>query len=268
MGGMATLTCLFAASGTAAFYILARSPLGLAMQAVASAPVAARSIGIGSLPVRTAAFVLAAAFAGLAGGLQAALTEFVAPSSFPFSQSILFLLATVVGGAGRTWGPIVGAAVVGLLPEALAGLAEYRLLVFGAALLLVLWSAPGGIAGFFDGRRKRSQSRHGGYRWGLRSSFCGDRVVDCRRETCGFRSAVLLRLEVSASMQGEAALPASSGRTGPARRRFSTFSAGFSAANPALCALAVLLMLPVCRRTKFPEPGWPAPSKPRSRSAG
>src|SRR5258707_3653529 len=117
------------------------------MQATASAPAAARSIGIGALPVRTAAFVLAAMAAGLAGGLQAALTGLIAPMSFPFSQSILFLLVVVVGGAGRTLGPLLGSAVVVLLPEMLAGLAESRLLVFGAGLLIVLWVAPGGIAG-------------------------------------------------------------------------------------------------------------------------
>jgi branched-chain amino acid transport system ATP-binding protein len=76
--------------------------------------------------------------AGLAGGLQAALTGFIAPSSFPFSQSILFLLVVVVGGAGRMVGPLIGSAVVVFLPELLSGLAEYRLLVFGSALLIVL----------------------------------------------------------------------------------------------------------------------------------
>jgi branched-chain amino acid transport system ATP-binding protein len=146
-GGTALLACALCALALAAFHFFARSPLGLAMQATASAPAAARSVGIAALPVRTAAFVLAAAAAGLAGGLQAALTGFIAPSSFPFSQSILFLLVVVVGGAGRTLGPLVGAAVVVLLPEVLAGLAEYRLLVFGAGLLIVLWVAPGGIAG-------------------------------------------------------------------------------------------------------------------------
>jgi branched-chain amino acid transport system ATP-binding protein len=146
-GGTALLACGLCVLALAAFYQFARSPLGLAMQATASAPAAARSIGIAALPVRTAAFVLAAASAGLAGGLQAALTGFIAPSSFPFSQSILFLLVVVVGGAGRTLGPLLGSAVVVLLPEMLAGLAEYRLLVFGAGLLIVLWAAPGGIAG-------------------------------------------------------------------------------------------------------------------------
>jgi branched-chain amino acid transport system ATP-binding protein len=146
-GGTALLACFFCLAGLILFHTLARSPIGLAMQAFASAPAAARSVGISPVPVRTAAFVLAAAAAGLAGGLQAALTGFIAPSSFPFSQSILFLLVVVVGGAGRTLGPLIGSAVVVFLPEVLAGLAEYRLLVFGAGLLIVLWVAPGGIAG-------------------------------------------------------------------------------------------------------------------------
>jgi branched-chain amino acid transport system ATP-binding protein len=146
-GGTALLACGLCALALVLFNYFARSPLGLAMQAIASAPAAARGVGISAVPVRTAAFVLAAVAAGLAGGLQAALTGFIAPSSFPFSQSILFLLVVVVGGAGRALGPLVGSAVVVFLPELLAGLAEYRLLVFGAGLLIVLWAAPGGIAG-------------------------------------------------------------------------------------------------------------------------
>ncbi len=146
-GGTALLACALCALALLCFHYFARSPLGLAMQALAVAPAAARGLGIAALPARTAAFVLAAMAAGLAGGLQAALTGFIAPSSFPFSQSILFLLVVVVGGAGRTLGPLIGSAVVVFLPELLAGLAEYRLLVFGAGLLIVLWAAPGGIAG-------------------------------------------------------------------------------------------------------------------------
>jgi branched-chain amino acid transport system ATP-binding protein len=159
-GGTALLACVFCALALVGFAASVRSPLGLAMQATASAPSAAKSIGINPLPVRTVAFVAAAVTAGLAGGLQAALTGFIAPSSFPFSQSILFLLAVVVGGAGRTLGPLIGSAVVVVLPELLSGLAEYRLLVFGAGLLIVLWLAPGGIAGALDHltRRKNGAS--------------------------------------------------------------------------------------------------------------
>ena len=154
-GGTALLACVFCALALVGFAVFVRSPLGLAMQATASAPAAARSIGINPLPVRTIAFVVAALTAGLAGGLQAALTGFIAPSSFPFSQSILFLLVVVVGGAGRTLGPLIGSAVVVVLPELLSGLAEYRLLVFGAGLLIVLWLAPGGIASALDHLARR-----------------------------------------------------------------------------------------------------------------
>ena len=162
VGGMAFLSCIACALALAGFAWLVRSPLGLAMRATAGAPNAARAIGISPLAVRTAAFILAAALAGLAGGLTAALNGFIAPSSFPFSQSIFYLLVVMVGGAGWTLGPLFGAVVVGLLPEVLAGLAEYRLLVFGAALLVVLWVAPGGIAGLlgrFFARQSDTPSR-------------------------------------------------------------------------------------------------------------
>jgi hypothetical protein len=86
-------------------------------------------------------------FHGLAGGIFAPLLMFVAPDSFPFSQSILFLFAVIVGGAGWTFGPVVGALVSVVLPELLSGLAEYRLLFFGAALLVILWVAPEGVLG-------------------------------------------------------------------------------------------------------------------------
>jgi len=154
-GGTALLACVFCALALFGFAVFVRSPLGLAMQAAASAPSAAKSIGINPLPVRTIAFVMAALTAGLAGGLQAALTGFIAPSSFAFSQSILFLLVVVVGGAGWTLGPLIGSAVVVFLPELLSALAEYRLLVFGSALLIVLWLAPGGIAGALNHLMKR-----------------------------------------------------------------------------------------------------------------
>ncbi len=153
-GGTALLACGLCGLALAAFHKFARSAAGLQMQAAASAPAAARSIGIELLAVRTLAFVLAAAAAGVAGGLQAALTGFIAPSSFPFSQSILLLLVVVLGGTGWTLGPLAGAAVAVLLPELLSGLAEYRLLVFGAGLLIVLWAAPSGIAGAIAGLRR------------------------------------------------------------------------------------------------------------------
>src|SRR5437588_230081 len=119
----------------------------LSLPAVRDAEIAARSIGLNPVGIKAAAFMLSASFAGIAGGIFASLLAFVAPDSFPFSQSILFLLACVVGGAGWVLGPAVGAAVTVILPELLSSLAEYRLLFFGILLLVVLWLAPEGILG-------------------------------------------------------------------------------------------------------------------------
>ena len=144
---MAMLAVTLAGASLYAFHRLARSGWGMAMVAVRDAEPAARSIGLNPVIVKTAAFSLSAVFTGLAGGIFAPLLMFVAPDSFPFSQSILFLFAVIVGGAGWTFGPVVGALVSVVLPELLSGLAEYRLLFFGAALLVILWVAPEGVLG-------------------------------------------------------------------------------------------------------------------------
>jgi ABC-type multidrug transport system fused ATPase/permease subunit len=144
---MAILAVLLAGVSLYLFYRLARSAWGRGMVAVRDAEVAARSIGLNPVIVKTAAFALSAVFAGLAGAIFAPLFMFVAPDSFPFSQSILFLLAVIVGGAGWTLGPVVGAVISVVLPEMLSSLAEYRLLFFGSLLLVVLWLAPDGVIG-------------------------------------------------------------------------------------------------------------------------
>jgi ABC-type branched-subunit amino acid transport system permease subunit len=137
------------------FWRLSRSPWGLALRAVRDAEVAAQSLGLNALVLRTVAFILSAMAAGLAGALFAPLTAFVSPSAFSFVQSMLFLLVVIVGGAGTVFGPLLGAALVVLLPEFLAGLAEYRLLFFGALLFLVLWLTPEGVVGALTKRLRR-----------------------------------------------------------------------------------------------------------------
>ena len=144
---MALLTTLLAGISLLLFHRLAGSAWGKATVAVRDSETAARSIGLNPVVIKTTAFGVSAAFAGLAGAVFAPLMMFVAPDSFPFSQSILFLLAVIVGGAGWVLGPAVGATITVVLPELLSGLAEYRLLFFGALLLVVLWLAPEGVIG-------------------------------------------------------------------------------------------------------------------------
>ncbi|MET3484608.1 branched-chain amino acid ABC transporter ATP-binding protein/permease [Methylobacterium sp. 1973] len=145
--GLAVLAVLAAGASLAGFDLLARSRLGRAMRAVRDADVAAAALGFDPVRVKTLAFAISAALTGLAGAVLPPLMLFIAPSSFPFSQSILFVLSVIVGGAGTVLGPLLGALVTVLLPEALSGLAEYRLLFFGVATLAVLWLVPSGLVG-------------------------------------------------------------------------------------------------------------------------
>ena len=145
--GVALLAIALAGLLVFGFWRLSRSAWGSAMRAVKDSEVAAESIGLNPVAIKTLAFALSAACAGLAGGLFASLSGFVTPSTFSILQSILFVLVVIVGGAGTLAGPLVGAAIVVLLPEFLAGLAEYRLLFFGVLMLVVLWIAPEGIVG-------------------------------------------------------------------------------------------------------------------------
>jgi ABC-type branched-subunit amino acid transport system ATPase component/ABC-type branched-subunit amino acid transport system permease subunit len=140
------------------FYLLAKSRWGASMRAVKDSEVAAESIGLDPVRIKTAAFAISAVCAGVAGAFFFALSGFVTPSTFAFSQSILFVLVVIIGGAGSLAGPLVGATIVVLLPEFLAALAEYRLLFFGALLLAVLWLAPDGVVGVVQrlaGRRRK-----------------------------------------------------------------------------------------------------------------
>jgi len=143
----ALFAILLAGLSLYAFHKLAAGAWGRAMVAVRDSETAAQSIGLNPVIIKTAAFAISALFAGLAGAIFAPLMMFVAPDSFPFSQSILFLLAVIVGGAGFVLGPLIGAAVTVMLPELLSHLAEYRLLFVGLLLLVVLWIAPEGIIG-------------------------------------------------------------------------------------------------------------------------
>ena len=155
---------------TAALVLFARlkaSPWGLAMRAVRDSEIAGQSLGLDLVRIRTMAFALSAVLAGLAGAVFASMTNFISPESFPFFQSILFLLVVMIGGSGTVLGPLFGAVVVVLLPEFLSFLAEYRLLFVGALLLAVLWLAPEGVAGaigrFTAGPPPARAARAGGF---------------------------------------------------------------------------------------------------------
>src|SRR5581483_10907212 len=147
--GAAWLVLCCTVVAVALYALLSASPWGRAMRALRDSETAGRSVGLDPILIRTTAFALSAAAAGFAGGMSASITNFISPESFPFFQSILFVLVVMVGGAERVAGPIVGALIVVMVPEALSFLAQYRLLFVGLLLLIVLLIAPVGFVGLF-----------------------------------------------------------------------------------------------------------------------
>jgi ABC-type branched-subunit amino acid transport system ATPase component/ABC-type branched-subunit amino acid transport system permease subunit len=186
---MAAISVVLAGLSLWAFEVLARGSWGRAMIAVRDSETASSSVGLQPVVVKTIAFALSAFFTGLAGGCFAVLLSFIAPSAFPFSQSILFLLAVVVGGAGWTFGPVIGALVTVVLPELVAGLAEYRLLMFGCLLLVVLWIAPDGIIG--------SIARHFSGRSSAAADGAGFSITDFLARPYGSEALEIDRLSLS-----------------------------------------------------------------------
>ena len=134
---------------------LAASRFGKRLEAARDAEPAARAIGINPVLVRTQAFAVSAGATGLAGALFAPMAGFISPDNFTLLQSILFLLLAILGGVGTLTGPAVGALVIAGLPELLASLAEYRLMIFGVLLLVILWLRPDGLASIYERATRR-----------------------------------------------------------------------------------------------------------------
>src|SRR5262249_3217249 len=109
-------------------------------------------------------FVIAAMVTGFAGSLFAAHSRYLNPDDFSFWKSIEILLMVAVGGIGSMTGAVVGAFVVVLLPEYLRAVDQWRLVIFGALLVLFMGLGKGGIAGFVSltlGRTVAIMTRRG-----------------------------------------------------------------------------------------------------------
>jgi branched-chain amino acid transport system permease protein len=124
---------------------LQNSRIGRAWIALREDEVACQAMGIDKRKTKLTAFALGATWAGFAGVLFAAKTTFINPASFTIWESINVLCIVVLGGMGSIVGVIVGAMVLILLPEYLRFLSEYRMLAFGAVLVMMMVFRPGGI---------------------------------------------------------------------------------------------------------------------------
>jgi len=129
----------------AVLYWLLRSPWGRAFAALRDNPIRAESLGINITAYTLLAFAIGAACAGIAGVFFAALVQFVEPAPFHFSASLMMLLAVIVGGSGRFFGPVLGTVVIVLLPEWLRFMQNWYLAVFGFAVVALMIWLPGGV---------------------------------------------------------------------------------------------------------------------------
>ncbi len=145
--GLALLAIVVAVLLIALSLHVRRSWMGESFRAVAEDEDAARTIGLDVARFKLAAFMMGTAAAGLAGGLYAHLTQLVVPDTFGFVQSVTILAMVVIGGIGSTWGVVAGAILLTLMPELFRFINDYKLLVYGALLLLVMRFSPDGLAG-------------------------------------------------------------------------------------------------------------------------
>ena len=121
------------------------SRIGRAWIALREDEVACEAMGVDRRKTKLTAFALGATWAGMAGVIFAAKTTFINPASFTIWESIIILCIVVLGGMGSIIGVIVGALVLILLPEYLRAFSEYRMLIFGGMLVLMMVFRPGGI---------------------------------------------------------------------------------------------------------------------------
>ncbi len=121
------------------------SRVGRAWEATREDEDAAELMGVPTFKFKLLAFALGACIGGLSGALFAGKQGFISPDSFPLLLSILFIAAVVVGGQGNRWGVILGAIVVGYFPERFREFADFRVLVFGLALMLLAIFRPQGL---------------------------------------------------------------------------------------------------------------------------
>ncbi|MFJ2363473.1 high-affinity branched-chain amino acid ABC transporter permease LivM [Pseudomonas sp. NPDC087697] len=124
---------------------LTRMPMGRAWEALREDEIACRAMGLNHVLVKLSAFTIGASTAGLAGVFFASYQGFVNPSSFTFFESALILAIVVLGGMGSTVGVVIAAFVLTVAPELLRSFAEYRVLLFGVLMVLMMIWRPRGL---------------------------------------------------------------------------------------------------------------------------
>jgi branched-chain amino acid transport system permease protein len=140
-------------------WYLLRSPWGRAFAALRDNPIRAESTGVNITAYTLLAFAIGAACAGVGGVYLSALVNFIEPGQFHLSVSLMMLLAVIVGGSGRFFGPVLGSVIVILLPEWLRFLQDWYLAIFGFSVIVLLVFLPGGLLSLADRFRSHAEAK-------------------------------------------------------------------------------------------------------------
>ncbi len=143
----------------AVFAWIINSPWGRAFKGLRENAIRASSLGVDTTKITLLAFAIGSAFAGLAGALMAPLVQFIDPDSFNLVLSLKLLLMVVVGGAGFFYGPILGAAIVLILPEFLRFTEGYYLMIYAILVIVLMVYSPSGLIGFAKKTTERFSSK-------------------------------------------------------------------------------------------------------------
>ena len=121
------------------------SPAGRAMRAVHGSEVAAQVVGVDTRHYKVLVFVVSAVFAGVMGSVSAHYSGFITPNEAGFIRSIEFVTMVVLGGMASTYGAVLGAVILTLLPQLLTGFEDYEMMVFGLILMATMIFMPKGL---------------------------------------------------------------------------------------------------------------------------
>lgn len=136
--------------------VLIRSRFGLALQGARQNPQRMTAVGIAPFRIRLVAFVISAMITALAGALYADLNRFVSPTMLSWHMSGEIMVFVILGGVGRLFGPLAGAALYIILEHLLGSVWEFWQLPLGVLLLIVVLFARGGLVGVLAGERKHA----------------------------------------------------------------------------------------------------------------
>ena len=140
---------------------IVNSRFGRALIAIRENSLAAEAMGINVNKYKLLAFAISAAYAGVAGVLYAHMVGYISPDTFTFDQSVSFITMIMIGGLGSISGSIIGALMLGILPEYMRAFGDYQMAVYGLMIIVVLIFMPQGVAGglntFYQWVKRRKQ---------------------------------------------------------------------------------------------------------------